>query len=312
MAGNKYSPTRGGQALHHSISATAWNEMLAMLADWKASRNREGTGRSNKPWSGTTCTVYNNSGSDVPMWGILAIDSPKFGPGVTKPEDTDTDASRGFQESGLYFTGVAPVAGGKFVVALRPIKAGEMGKAVCAGPVLCRLDVEDDEATYTGADMIGDDSEKLSAGGSGWASIIWKQEGEGTVWGVISIGGASGCAPQNEVQTITIFGQPTGGTFGVVLTLKDDDDLDVTETIEIAFDANAAAVTTALEGHSEATPGDFLVTGAGFPNNEMRVEFQGELENTHVDKMLAADLDDLTGGSGVGVQIIPVEHGHPN
>lgn len=58
-----------------------------------------------------------------------------------------------------------------------------------------------------------------------------------------------------EVQTVTITGGPTGGTFTLTYAGQ--------TTAGIAYNANAAAVQSALEALSNVTPGDLVVTGTG-------------------------------------------------
>ncbi|MFF8610782.1 hypothetical protein ACF06X_33290 [Streptomyces sp. NPDC015346] len=65
-------------------------------------------------------------------------------------------------------------------------------------------------------------------------------------------------AVTNEVQTLTVTGAPTGGTFTITFTGQ--------TTAAIAYNATAAAVQTALEALSNVNPGDIVVTGnAGGP-----------------------------------------------
>ncbi|MDX3527150.1 hypothetical protein P1P75_12020 [Streptomyces sp. ID05-39B] len=62
----------------------------------------------------------------------------------------------------------------------------------------------------------------------------------------------------NEVQTLTVTGVPTGGTFTITWSGQ--------TTAAIAYNATAAVVQTALEGLSNIAPGDVVVTGsAGGP-----------------------------------------------
>jgi len=61
-------------------------------------------------------------------------------------------------------------------------------------------------------------------------------------------------AVSNEVQTVTITGAPTGGTF--TLTWNGQ------TTSALAYNATAAQVQTALEALSNIAPGDVVVTGA--------------------------------------------------
>jgi len=62
-------------------------------------------------------------------------------------------------------------------------------------------------------------------------------------------------AATQEVQAVTITGTPTGGTF--TLTYNGQ------TTAGIAYNANAAAVQSALEALSNIEPGDVTVTGTG-------------------------------------------------
>jgi hypothetical protein len=65
-------------------------------------------------------------------------------------------------------------------------------------------------------------------------------------------------APSNEVQTLTVTGGPTGGTFTIAWAGQ--------TTGPIAYNATAATVQTALEALSNIAPGDVTVTGnAGGP-----------------------------------------------
>jgi hypothetical protein len=65
-------------------------------------------------------------------------------------------------------------------------------------------------------------------------------------------------AVTNEVQTLTVTGGPTGGTFTITWSGQ--------TTAAIAYNATAAVVQTALEALSNIAPGDVVVTGsAGGP-----------------------------------------------
>jgi len=61
-------------------------------------------------------------------------------------------------------------------------------------------------------------------------------------------------AVTNEVQTLTVTGAPTGGTFTITWSGQ--------TTGAIAYNATAAVVQTALEALSNIAPGDVAVTGA--------------------------------------------------
>lgn len=96
----------------------------------------------------------------------------------------------------------------------------------------------------------------------------------------------------NEVQTVTITGTPTGGTFTLTL--------DGETTAAIAYNATAAAVQSALEALSNVAAGDLTVSGsAGGPYT---VTFAGAYSATNVPALTASGAS-LTGGTSPGVTI---------
>ncbi|MFB7867349.1 hypothetical protein [Streptomyces sp. NPDC056069] len=98
-------------------------------------------------------------------------------------------------------------------------------------------------------------------------------------------------AVTNEVQSVTVTGSPTGGTF--TLTFNGQ------TTGAIAYNATAAAVQTALVALSNINPGDVTVTGnAGGPYS---VSFGGQYLGDNVAQMTATA--SLTGGTTPGVTV---------
>jgi len=96
----------------------------------------------------------------------------------------------------------------------------------------------------------------------------------------------------SEVQTVTITGDPTGGTF--TLTLNGE------TTAAIAYNAAASAVEAALEALPSLSAADVSVSGsAGGPYT---VTFGGSLAGTNVAAMTASGAS-LTGGTTPGVTI---------
>lgn len=101
----------------------------------------------------------------------------------------------------------------------------------------------------------------------------------------------------DEVQSVTITGAPTGGTF----TLTFDGDT----TVAIDHLATAATVQAALIALADIGVGDVSVSGpAGGP---WLVTFTGALASTNVDAMTATP--SLTGGTSPGVTIATVTAG---
>lgn len=96
---------------------------------------------------------------------------------------------------------------------------------------------------------------------------------------------------QNEVQSITINGTPTGGTF--TLSYKGQ------TTSALAYNATAAAVTAALEALSTIGTGNVVVTGS--TGGPYTATFQGTLTDKDVDELTANTA--FTGGSNPYVAV---------
>lgn len=102
----------------------------------------------------------------------------------------------------------------------------------------------------------------------------------------------------NEVQTVTLTGGPTGGTFILIFEAENSD--------PISFNAAPAVVEQALEGISEIGTGNVSVTGtAGGP---WAVTFVNELGDLDVALMTANDTG-LTGGTDPGVTVVETVKG---
>lgn len=96
-------------------------------------------------------------------------------------------------------------------------------------------------------------------------------------------------AVTNEVQTATITGGPTGGTFTLTFSGQ--------TTASIAYNATAAVVQTALEALSNVNPGDIKVTGAA--GGPYTLTFGGQYLGDNVASATATA--SLTGGTTPGV-----------
>jgi hypothetical protein len=101
----------------------------------------------------------------------------------------------------------------------------------------------------------------------------------------------------NEVQTVTISGGPTGGT--ITLTF------DGQTTADIAYNATAATVESALEALS--TIGYDNVTVTGVAGGPWTVEFVNDLGKTNVSQMAATSA--LTGGTSPSVAVSTTTQG---
>lgn len=104
---------------------------------------------------------------------------------------------------------------------------------------------------------------------------------------VITTGGT------NEVQTVTITGTPTGGTFTLTYAGQ--------TTAGIAYNAIASAVQSALLALSNLDTGDVTVSGGPGPATAWVVTFSGGLANENVAQMTATS--SLTGGTTPAVAV---------
>jgi hypothetical protein len=98
----------------------------------------------------------------------------------------------------------------------------------------------------------------------------------------------------SEIQTVTITGTPTGGTFTLSFAGE--------TTAAIAYNATAAAVKTALDALGDVNSSDLTVTGTQLPGGTVSVTFGGQYSGDNVPAMTAAS-GSLTGGSSPTVVV---------
>lgn len=106
--------------------------------------------------------------------------------------------------------------------------------------------------------------------------------------------------PANEVQTITITGEPDGGTF--TLTWNGQ------TTAPIAYNAGAAAIEDALEALSNIEPGDVVVAGGALPGTPVTVTFTGNLAGQNV-ALMTGSAASLSGGDDPAVVVVETTPG---
>ncbi|KPI31341.1 hypothetical protein OV320_2557 [Actinobacteria bacterium OV320] len=106
-------------------------------------------------------------------------------------------------------------------------------------------------------------------------------------------GAAVPAAGTDEVQTVTITGTPTGGTYTLTLSGQ--------TTSAIAYNATASAVQSALEGLSNLAPGDVVCAGGPHPGTPVTVTFGGDYDGEDVPQMTATG--SFTGGTSPAVTV---------
>lgn len=106
----------------------------------------------------------------------------------------------------------------------------------------------------------------------------------------------------NEVQTLTITGTPTGGTFTVTF--------DGQTTGAIAYNADAATVETAIEALSNVGAGNATCSGGALPGTPVVITFTGALAARDV-PLATANGASLTGGTTPDAAIALTTQGSP-
>jgi hypothetical protein len=105
--------------------------------------------------------------------------------------------------------------------------------------------------------------------------------------GVAVVGGV------NEVQTVTITGAPTGGTF--TLTYEG------ATTAAIAYNAAASAVASAVAALPNVGTGNVAGGGGALPGTPVTLTFQGSLAKRNVTQLTAAAA--FTGGTTPAISV---------
>lgn len=120
---------------------------------------------------------------------------------------------------------------------------------------------------------------------------------KGTVLGQVSGTGT----PVNEVQTVTITGSPTGGTFRL--------QYDGETTTAIAHNASAATVQAALEALPSIGTGNVACGGGALPGAAVTVTFQNYCGGLNHPMLVA--ISSLTGGTSPAIAVTETTAGRP-
>lgn len=104
---------------------------------------------------------------------------------------------------------------------------------------------------------------------------------------------------QNEIQTLQLFGSPTGGTCDIVF--------DGQTASGVAYNASAATVESALEALSNIGAGNVSCSGGPWPGSTIACEFVSSLAGTALPEM-TIDPSGLTGGS-ISMSVVETNKG---
>lgn len=123
---------------------------------------------------------------------------------------------------------------------------------------------------------------------------------DGAMFGQKYQDGITLTTPPSEVQTLSITGTPTGGTF--TLTYNGQ------TTSPIAYSAIASAVQTALQALSTIGSGNVTCSGGPLPGSSVTITFAGSLAGmTH--PLITANSASLTGGSSPTAAVVETTPG---
>lgn len=179
MAGPK--KINKGQRLG-GIPADGWNAFVDTSHKVDQLRTQQQGQASSDRGGPVYCFIRNDSGSDVPNGGVLALGAP-----VTVPA---TRAEVVLE--GLAFVGELPVADAPtqhVAISIEPIADGAFGYGIIPGAVWAKVNVSDDGHLF--AQPKASVSELRSHASQGFP-IIWKESGTGAgKWAVISLSKAS-------------------------------------------------------------------------------------------------------------------------
>ena len=142
----------------------------------------------------TIVKVRNDSGVDVPQFGVLGIANSVF--------DPITDATSFRQQ--IVLSGVKPEIGlddnGRFVICCEPVAMGQIGDAVIAGASPVQVMVGDETHLY--ADIDNAQTGYLKSAEMGPCLMVWRQSGTGLKWAIVKFGGVGGTATSEAMCEI--------------------------------------------------------------------------------------------------------------
>ena len=183
------------------------NAQVRAAADF-ANRPTGQAGRSFATGNPAVIRIKNNSGSNVPKYGVLGLGD------VQVDHATNPDA---FLQR-VYMDGESPHEAGsessvggvtrhdrRHAVATQAIRDGEIGFACVQGMI--QVQVEMQETWHDYAVVIRGDVDKLTSAPVGTTKILWKAADTGTQWCIVDVGSA---LPDPTYANITAEGSSSG------------------------------------------------------------------------------------------------------
>jgi len=184
------------------LRAKDWNATLDLVRRARAGQLSQSAEPAVEPGSQTAALIRNDSGADVARFGVLGIVGP-----LIDPADDADEFARAVMLTGT--TPADPDHRGRIAIALEPIADGELGRAVIAGTVQCRVNVQAEGDTF--AEIADADATQLASGAAGSARILWVAGGTGTRWAIVAL------SADAQARALAVFFGPRAGLLGVAV-----------------------------------------------------------------------------------------------
>jgi len=182
MATRRDGRVEPGQPIRTAFSAAARNraqDAADAVLGQRPGFEADGVQGPSSPFTSVMCR--NDTGSDVPLWGVMAIT------GVAITPSGPTGAATSSYQGQPVIVGVAPTTGTQALcVAVEPIKDEGVGRVAVHGVVQVKLEVINESHSF--ARCKASTAELVSEWG-GPAQILWKETGTGAEkWALARIG----------------------------------------------------------------------------------------------------------------------------
>jgi len=176
-----------GQKLSKAITSHDWNDVQAMLREFRNGRLSFGADGSNSPYVASVVWVKNTSANDVEPGDVLGLGNP-----VTTPTNNANEF-----KSFLAFEGSIPSTStphyGQYAVCQEAArKTDGFCRAVVMGLTFAKLSITHAADLY--CEITNSVSTYLTTSALGSSRILWKDSGTGSSnkWGLIRVGEPSG------------------------------------------------------------------------------------------------------------------------
>lgn len=189
-----------GQLLN-GIPHRAWNSFLDAAEFVRSQREQTRATALGFGTAPTFVSVKNTTANPLPRFGVVVPN------GIAV--SAATDLAQFQTEPCLTVTTAGATDLERFLITQQPLAVGACGRAAILGVTACQLDVVD--VTDDFADILPGEMSRLRTQPYGPASILYKEPGTGTKWGLVALGG-----PGMQLVLGKTAGPHAKGTTGVI------------------------------------------------------------------------------------------------